>query len=251
MRTSRDASSSAFSHRCRREAVHSVERPQRVQPCPWIGCARRQTRQRRHDGHVLALDEQPLGRVAAPSVRMRECLHKGRGGSGGHRRLRVAACGVVHDAVDAAVADRLLEAVRHDVIAQVLGDEPAVLDDAAIHVHEIQRPVRRVREVDGPEALVGRCKELRAVVSFLRLDRRAVVVQHNPAHHVRRGLDDEDIAVEFPRQTIAAVHQRRGDGRKVREGPVGPQDAALVAAIHSRRWMRRPHGVDFVRVTLE
>ena len=36
-----------------------------------------------------------------------------------------------------------------------------------------------------------------------------------------------------------------------REGPVGPQDAALVAAIHSRRSMRRPHRVDFVRVTLE
>ena len=63
------------------------------------------------------------------------------------RRRRVAARRLVHDAVDAAEAGRLLELVREDVIAQVLGDVGALLDDAAIHVDDVERAVGRVRQI--------------------------------------------------------------------------------------------------------
>ena len=133
--------------------------------------------QRRHDGRVLALDQQPLRRVAPPAVRVRQRLHQAsrtrrptspasdRGASCRGRRGR---CGRSRSAA---------RAVRDDVIAQVLGDEAAVLDDAAIHVDDVERAVGRVRQIHRPEALVGRRQELRRVVRLLRLERRAVVAQ--------------------------------------------------------------------------
>jgi hypothetical protein len=60
----------------------------------------------------------------------------------------------VHDPVDAAESGPLIEPALEDLIPQVLGDGDAVLDDAAVHVRDIQGAVGRVRRVHRPEPFV-------------------------------------------------------------------------------------------------
>ena len=57
-------------------------------------------------------------------------------------RLSIALRRVVHDPVDAPVATWLIELARQDLVAQVFGDEALVLDDAVVHVHDVERAVR-------------------------------------------------------------------------------------------------------------
>ena len=155
------------------QLVHPVERPERVEAGPHVGRTGGQLGQRRNDRDVLALDEEALRCIAAPSVRVRQRLDERRRCCRRQRRLLVALGRIVDDAIDSSPRDRLLEPVRHDVIAQVFGDESPVLDDAAVHVDEIQRPVRRIREEHGAKSLVGRREELRSLVGLLRLQRRS------------------------------------------------------------------------------
>ena len=61
-----------------------------------------------------------------------------RSGTRGVARRRL-----VHHAVDAAESGAAIEAALEDLIAQVFGDRDAVLDDAAVHVGDVQRAVGR------------------------------------------------------------------------------------------------------------
>jgi len=61
----------------------------------------------------------------------------------------------VDDAIDAAVRGWLLELVLDDVIAEVLRDIGALLDDAAVHVDDVERAVGSIREPHWPETFVG------------------------------------------------------------------------------------------------
>src|SRR6476646_3157689 len=65
-----------------------------------------------------------------------------------------------HDTVDASVVVRAFELVRFDLLTEVRRDQAMVLDDAAIHVDDVERAVRTGSEVDRTEALVGRSNEV-------------------------------------------------------------------------------------------
>ena len=61
----------------------------------------------------------------------------------GKRRRDVALRRVVNDPVDPTTTDRLFEMPRENLIAKVLSDESTVLDDAAIHVDDVERAIGR------------------------------------------------------------------------------------------------------------
>ena len=73
---------------------------------------------------------------------------------------------VVDDPEDPPLVNRRLQLAFDDVVAQVLGHVGHVLDDAVVHVDDVERAVRGSREVDGTEPLVGRGQELRLVVGL-------------------------------------------------------------------------------------
>ena len=121
-----------------------------------------------------------------------------------------------------------------------------MLDDAVIHVDEVQRAVRRVRQIHRPEAFVGRGQELRALVGLPCHELRPVVLDDDAADEVGRGIDHEDVAAEVSGKAIAAVHRGRADGGVRGEPAVGAEHAVLVAAIDARRRVHRPHDVHLV-----
>ncbi len=115
---------------------------------------------------------------------------------------------LVHHAPDAAVPDRLFELARHDLIAQVLGDVTAVLDDAAIHVDNVERAVGRGRQVDRTEALVGGREEFAALVGLLPAQRRpssltTMRLTRLPAGSATNTLPYRSAGRRSPRYTVA------------------------------------------------
>jgi hypothetical protein len=128
----------------------------------------------------------------------------------------------MHDPVDAPVAERRRELPRLDLIAQVLRDVVTMLDDAVIHVDDVERAVGCVRQIHGPKALVGRGEELGVLVRFPGDELGAVVVDEDPADEVGGRIDDEDVAAELRGEVVAAVDRWRADGRIGGEPAIRP-----------------------------
>ena len=127
------------------------------------GCG--QSGQGGDDAAVAALDEKTLRRVPPPSIGMGQQVNELRRGEPSTPSSRdVSRCGLVHDPVDTAKARRFLEFVADDVIAEVLGDVRPLLDDAAIHIDDVERAVRRVGDPDRAEALVGGREKLSTLI---------------------------------------------------------------------------------------
>jgi hypothetical protein len=65
-----------------------------------------------------------------------------------------------HDTIDAAVLVGPFELVRLDLLAQVRRNQAVMLDDAAVHVDDVERAIRTGPEVHRTEALVRRGNEI-------------------------------------------------------------------------------------------
>src|SRR4026209_1356223 len=78
------------------------------------------------------------------------------------------------DAVDASVVVGAFELVRLDLLTEVRGDQAVVLDDATIHVEDVERAVRTGAEVDRTEPLVGRGDEVSLSVRIAAHDAAAL-----------------------------------------------------------------------------
>ena len=65
-----------------------------------------------------------------------------------------------HHPPNAALADVFVELALHGLAAQVRCQEQLVLDDASVHIHDVETAVRAKRAVDRAEALVRTGKEL-------------------------------------------------------------------------------------------
>jgi hypothetical protein len=120
---------------------------------------------------------------------------------------------VGNHAIDAAHAQALGETAILDLLAQVGGEIDAMLDDAAVHVHDLQGAIRGVEQVDGTEALVGGSDELGAVVTVAT---RELVVFHgerDTLDEVAGRLAHEDIAAQFWHgfATVGKGRARGGD----------------------------------------
>src|SRR4029453_19389361 len=118
---------------------------------------------------------QPLRRVSPPAIGVRQSLDKLRGRRAREGTVRVALCRVVHAAVDRAVPGRRFQLTRGNLIPEVLGNGDPVFDDASVHVSDIQRAVRSVREKDRSKPLIGGGEELTSLVRLARSKSRAVV----------------------------------------------------------------------------
>ena len=147
------------------EGVQPRQRPEGVEPAQGIRRGPDSFLQERNGSRVLALDEQPLGRVAPPADRMIQqatsswelavfSLGRAIGGPGS-----CAATSLLPDPPD---PPPVVPAAEVDAGAQVLGHELGMLDQLAVHVDDVEGPVRTGRQVDRPEGRVGRGQELPA-----------------------------------------------------------------------------------------
>ena len=110
------------------------------------------------DGFIVggAVAEEALCHVAVPAVGVYEKFHEIRGRKGFHVGDLLNLSSFGGDAVDAAVAGAgPIETLGGVVVPQVGGDVGLVLDDAVIHVQEVDGAVWGVVDIDRAKALIG------------------------------------------------------------------------------------------------
>src|SRR5688572_26398289 len=84
-----------------------------------------------------------------------------------------------------------------------------MLDDAVIHVANVERAVGAGGEVHGPKALVGRSDELAALVSLARAERAALRGDDVALDEITCRLADKRVAIKRGGEKIAAIDPRR------------------------------------------
>ena len=111
--------------------------------------------------------------------------------------------------------------------------ELRVLDDAGVHVHQVQRAIGRVDDADRTEEGIGGADELGLGVGVSKLREAVSRDDFRAADDPRDGLVEEQIADEIPGKSIAAIDLDTGCGREVIERAVRQPDA-VHAALHVR-----------------
>ena len=74
----------------------------------------------------------------------------------------------VDDPIDASQTDRGVEVAGFDFVEEMAGHVEPVLDDAAVHVDDVEVAVGTVAEVNGAKSFVGGGEKLRAVGGLSR-----------------------------------------------------------------------------------
>ena len=196
----------------------------------------RPTRERHHGLAVVAEKDQLLGLVAPPAGGIPEVAEEGHGGLGEHVGPRGGAVVAVADAPDAAVLDVPVEAVGGDVLPRGRIEPRGVLDDAAVHVGDVEAAVGALGGIDETAVDVGGAEELLALgLGLLEVDEPAGFREVGAADDVDRGIAEEVVAPGLggePCPPIHALPAGRGEaaiGRRA-PAPVAEEAAAVRGA---------------------
>ena len=136
------------------ESAEPLERPQRAQPSRRLLPLEEDLPDEVRGADIPPLDEEPLRGLPAPDTRMGEVPDE-RASVGRARQVRRAPAGrrrrghPVH-------APAVHAAPEVEVLLDVLGDPLRVLDDLAVHVHDVEGAVGARRAVHRPEPVVRR-----------------------------------------------------------------------------------------------
>ena len=173
-------------------------------------------KQQGHDRLVLLQHEQLLRRVAPPAVRMAQVRHELRRRLVVHprqdaiayepvRSIRLDA--VVDQPPDAALVNDLVEIVLLDPRAQVRPGPCEVphLDDAVVHVRDVDGAVRCGRHVDGTEERIERLDELVVRIRVVQIREAFFFLRADPPDDAPDRLAIEIVTHEIFRQPVAAV----------------------------------------------
>ena len=204
------------------EFAEAFERPDGVHASQVAGAFVSEFLEGGGDGLIGAEDEQLLSVVTPPAVgvfevgdkllrRFVEHLGKGAG-----REV------VVDEPVDASALDVFGEAVVIDDAAQVAaGLGPvALLDDAAVHVNNVEGSVRTGLGVHRAEVRVGRADELAAGIGVAQVGDAIAHFDLGATDESADGLGEEEVAFEFLGEAIAAEETFAAGGGEVVEGIV-------------------------------
>ena len=99
----------------------------------------------------------------------------------------------------------IVPAAEVDGSPRRLGHELGMLDQLAVHVDDVECPVRTVRQVDRPEGRVGGRQELAALLGPARDEGHSGRLEHAAVNQVRQRLADEGVAVVGRRQQATAL----------------------------------------------
>jgi hypothetical protein len=166
-----------------------------------------------------------------------------------HARLRAGLEILVDETPDAAFGVDFVHAVLLDDFAEVaaFAHPVALLDDAAIHVDEVEATVGAVGHVDDAEIAVGGADELGFAVRVRDRGEAVFHLDFRAADEAADGLGNEHVAAQFGGEAIAADDFLAAGRGEVVHGLVGSADAAG-AALEIREADERP---DFIEVGRE
>ena len=195
------------------QRVECLQRPERVQPGKRVAAGSEHLPQGRHGRRIVSLHEEPLGGVAPPLVGMPQSLHErrqlGPGQCRAYRRQPLPG----NDPVDSplVVPGPQVER-RFDRVRDPLG----VLDDLAVHVDDVERPLGSGCHRNRPEPVVTPRQKLGSLGPAARDKAGSVRRQHVLVHDVDDHVVHEQAALVGRRQPSAAVV---ADARAAREVP--------------------------------
>ena len=127
------------------------------------------------------------------------------------RRRRHPGHAVESQPPDPAVGDDLVELILLDLPPQVRsGPRPVTfLDDAVVHVGDVDRAIGRRRDVDRPEQRIGAGDELRSGIHVAQLRQPFVLDDARAADQSADRLGDQQIAAQVRRARDARARHRR------------------------------------------
>ena len=130
------------------------------------------------------------------------------------RRRRHTGQAVEAQAPDPAVRDDLVELILIDLPPQVRPRPRPVtfLDDAVVHVGDVDRAVGRGLDVDRPEQRIGAQDELRSGIDVAQLRQPFVLDDAGAANEAADRLADQQIALQVRRHPVRADDVGAGGG---------------------------------------
>src|SRR5690606_5822967 len=127
------------------------------------------------------------------------------------RRLWIA---VRSDAVDAAVADRFVEPALEDLLSQEGGDENLVLQNAAVHIDDVEVSVGPVGRLDRTKTFIGGAEKFDALPFRVRFqavlseDFDALIEEAETSYDIASRFRNEGVAGKLAGELVAAINGR-------------------------------------------
>ena len=111
------------------------------------------------------------------------------------------------DTVNSSTTNILVQFVLLNDAAQVrsLANPVAFLDDAAVHIDDVQASVGASRTIDGTEVRVGSSDEFFLVISIGNDDPAIVIGNFGSAHQAANRLGNDQVAVEIRRHAVTTI----------------------------------------------
>ena len=156
-------------------------------------------------GLVAPFDEQALGGITPPAVRVGKRGNELRGVGARQRGRRAGLFRLVDDPIDAAIPETLVELTLDDLAPQEARHVLPVLEDAAVEIDDVQRAVRSGVGVDRTKALVGGREEFPSFVRVVRAQNSVLLLDDRAPNDMTGRLRREVVAVEFGGEVVTAV----------------------------------------------
>src|SRR6266536_4947508 len=147
----------------------------------------------------------------------------------------------IYHTVNAAQLIVLFQTAVQRLVPQIARHVDAMLEDPVIHIDKIQAAIGSSVQVYRPKALVGRSEKLRPLISVLRFETHAALLETVSPHQVAGRLADETVSIKSIREVVPAVDRRRAGGRERRQRAVRSQLPLTVTAIYAGIDASRPH----------
>ena len=114
-----------------------------------------------------------------------------------------------------------------------------MLNNPAIHIDDIDRPIGSVHDLHGTETLIRRSEKFLTGYGRFPRDDAVLLREHDTLHEVGRWLRNEGIPLVGGAEEIAAVNHRAARRGGLRQRAVGAQGARVVTPVHARGRMNR------------
>src|SRR5436190_6151069 len=148
-------------------------------------------------------------------------------------------CTLGNNPVNAPQVDWALQPTLQCLIAKIGRDVNPVLNNAAIHIYDVQSAVRPVRNIHGTKAFITRSEKLLFRESVGRRDDALLFVKEFAPHNVSCGFAQKGCSIESLGKRVTTINAGAARASESSERAVCAKLAFLVAAVHTGIHPRR------------